>query len=217
MNKMDIKFKNLNNKSRKGLYLLIKDKSKSRYYKFDEKKGLDFYTNYFNKNKSNRINFKKYEQNYDESKQIPKKSKSKHSLEDIEAGINTIIIKNVHNVSQNDINLKIKELFSKSIKDKELLNLIVQESNIEKVKKRLSYTLNLYDEHGTYIGDYVVTDLKTPNQVINLVKTKTTVGSEFKEGYLTGLDTNSGLKSNNSLKAGYVSRFELQVTFVKRN
>lgn len=212
---VDISFKELNNKSRKGIYIYIKDKTKSRYYKFDERKGLDFYTNYFYSNKKDRINYKKYEQKYLQSQKVPIKDKSKYTQNDISKGISTIKIKDVHNINSNQLNKKIKELFSKVVKDKEILNLVIQESNIEKLKKRLSYRINIYSEEGKFMGDYIVSDFKTPNQIVNGIKQYTTKGTKYENGYLNGLDQ-AGYKSNNSLNDGYVGRIELEVTFIKR-
>jgi hypothetical protein len=105
--------------------------------------------------------------------------------------------------------------FRKVLKDNDMLSLVTQEHNLEKLKKRLSFRLNLYSEEGKFMGDYVVGSFTTPRKVITEVKKKVTKGSKYSNGYLTGLDDNM-FKSNNALNEGYLGRMELDVTFVKR-
>lgn len=152
-----IRIVELKNKSRKGTYLYIHDKIKNKrsYIKINnDETPLDFYIEYAKINKSkikNKKQFKKqFLKNINEAITKPKKHKQFIKQHNIKIQkykkINKIIKKGqirkkyrITEIQQNPQKIY-KEILSPLVLDKQLLNIITKEENVQKYKYRLYYT-----------------------------------------------------------------------------
>ena len=174
--KINIKIVNLNNKSRKGLYVYVKAKNKpSRYYKFNNKQGqIDATKNYYidkyikKINKKNIDTYNNYKKAYNEkikgikpykrkrvyrqAEQYISKIKKRGSIEsNIKKGIKDSVIKDIVTAKTEDITKAKKELLKDLVLDKDLLNLLISNENFNKLKNRMEYRLKAIDKYGNIL------------------------------------------------------------------
>lgn len=193
----------LNNKSRKGLYLYIKEKGKpARYYKYNgqrnEKKVLTEYYNerYLQKKKTKRVtHYKKSRLAKTRKKQQPKKTSTKKRIQKtirkakkigevtqlIKTGVHSVTMNNPHKATNYQQAKKRTEIITKATTDKSNIELLSQEQNFNKLKSRLEIAITGYNEQGdkTISANRYNTTLR---QAIN----------EIKKTMLTEQDTRKG-------------------------
>lgn len=66
-----------------------------------------------------------------------------------------LIIEDILNIPTNEINLKYKELFRKVIYDKDLMDIMIQQENINKIKHRFEIRATAYDVDGTIVLEMI--------------------------------------------------------------
>lgn len=127
-----IKIVELNNKSRKGTYLYVKEAEKrGSYYRY--KTGETF---------QNAINKYQNKQAKNASDEYAKKAKKAGSIErKIKGGIAYTTIKKAEKAGTDTINQAKRKLFKFLVNDKKILNLIITPHNLEKLKNHLEYRL----------------------------------------------------------------------------
>lgn len=238
--KMKIRITNLNNKSRKGTYVYIKAPgSRSAYYKLQEGTPIDAYTQYYKerytKKKPIKRGVKKYTKaftqaytghkpkqqtyGYQSAQKYLRKIKKKYPTlqKAIKKGITTTTINEARTANNTTIkNAKI-QLFKKLVLDQQLLQLIIKDENLRKIKSRFEYTIEIKDnKHQT-----IATAQKynaTIEEVIEELK-------HFKNGETTDPTKNYGTtheklkyynwKNIQETQQGKIQQIKLKIKFVK--
>lgn len=147
----------LNNKSRKGLYIYVKVQGKrGAYYKLDNTTPINTYKKHYKNQYIKKEDNKTLKQRKKETKRIPqqltkilRKTKTLPTIKRVlKAGISITTINNIHVATQNTITQKTQELLSKLIIDKQLIKVMSQESNMQKIKNRLEHTITITNNKG---------------------------------------------------------------------
>lgn len=145
---MKIKEKKLNNKGRKGIYIYIKDKGKpGRYYK--KREGLDI-TNYVAFYEGG-VRYKKAGvtniDNIDRTKAFRKKLKKYPKIDNfIKKGETSTKESLVKNIDRAKVKRIYKEMLKPLVNDEEILDLLSDESNINKLKHRIEAYITIGNE-----------------------------------------------------------------------
>lgn len=178
-----IKFVELNNKSRKGLYVYVKGTGKrGAYYKYRKESTLDAYKEYYNRrDKKERIETYLTEFKHREKRRkvrtalsgktdrYIKKIKKRGTISKvIKGGIVGITISNVQKITKREIFEKTKKMLEPLVLDKEILELIAKEENMQKIKHRLEYRITISDGKGKKIEASLFN--KTPMQALLKLK-----------------------------------------------
>lgn len=165
-----IDVKELNNKGRKGLYLLVSSKGKpGRYYKFNFGQAqIDATKVYYEDRYLNRRNtgsYARYIKAFSErslglkpqsrlpehrkaEQYLAKIKKTGSILSQIKTGTKTVLINNILTVSDQELESKKVELLQDLILDKQLMSLLSKDHNFDKLKNRLDFRLVAEDEKG---------------------------------------------------------------------
>lgn len=145
-----------------------------------------------------------------ETKKLKQKIKRKTPIQHITKGIQTITINNPTTITTTQIKEKTKELLKNLVLDKELLNIITQEQNLQKIKTRFQNT-TIYTEQNKTIGR---SDLynATPTEAINEIKRKITKGMRI--GYKTLKQTLTKWQ-NTFYQEGNANQITMKITFRK--
>lgn len=91
---------------------------------------------------------------------------------EIQPGISKTNIKNIERLTGNQAQIEYKKLLSPLVKDKELLDLLATEHNVQKFKNRLELVINIHGEGqilGT-INKIGVTLIEATNDMKKLIK-----------------------------------------------
>ena len=155
-----IRKKELNNKSRKGEYVYIKHgKKRASYYKIKDiplESNIDYYVSLYQGNIGKGVKGKSDRQKQLRqqitSEDILKKAKVQKRAIDkiIGKGIWSTQISSAFNKSPQEIKETYKELLFKAIlsRDKQTLDLLIQDENIQKLKNRFEFKINILDSNG---------------------------------------------------------------------
>lgn len=157
---MEIKIINLNNKTRKGTYIYLKEKNyPARYYEYKAGDIIDSYKEHYINTyilKNKKATIKQYKQAYTQATQTGQKHelinqqaykyieqlKNKPSVQKaIKTGITTTIIKNAQNAGNTQLKKAKTELLEPLVLDKQLLKLLIKDENFNKLKHRLEYQI----------------------------------------------------------------------------
>lgn len=215
-----VKIKELNNKSRKGLYVYIKNEGNvGRYYKIDSPmenlKPYEVHYNkkYMKKESSKLGEIKKY---YQDKKPIAE-HKTKYGRRSIKSvfkkGISKIKISDVHRIDNITVNKKNKELLSKIVKDQDILNILIQNENLNKLKFRFNHILSFKDEDGKIIGQDTIIGKMTLNEIIAIIQNNVMKG-EVIEGSQGWKRINDRINTNiKDGKEGTIENVEVITTF----
>lgn len=97
----------------------------------------------------------------------------------IKRGISHVIIENPQNATPTQIREAYKKLLENHITDKQMLEIMVQESNMKKLATRLEHRIEIRTQDNKLIGTYNTIGTKTTHQVsYDIRKTKGTKPGE---------------------------------------
>lgn len=159
----------LNNKTRQGLYIYIKEKGeKNKYYKLEEGSIEDYIDIYLGikkeatkkekiketAKKKREIKAKRKEQKEEESKKKSRRRKprKKEEKETITKAERTQEIETRGNITEKDIETMKKKLITNIMKTKEATRIQLQTSNMEKIKHRITIRATIENENGEKIA-----------------------------------------------------------------
>lgn len=241
---MKIGLREYNNKSRKGLYISIKAKGKpQRLYKYTgTQTEIDatkkYYEDKYIKNKPLARSQQTYKKTYEQAitKQKPKdkkrisiyrqanqyinKIRKQRSLDEIiRTGIAKATIENPHKKGNYEMKETIKKLLYQIVLDPQLVEILSQENNLEKIKHRFEYTLNIKNEKAetTLIMNKFN---ENPQKVLNQIKESIQQGENISHAGSKST-TARKLKNynwkilNQYLKEGNLQSTSLLITFRK--
>jgi aspartate carbamoyltransferase regulatory subunit len=204
-----IKLVELNNKSRKGIYVYIREKGKhGRYYKYRGMEGeIREYKKQFRskaKGTKKRLTVQKYLKKT--KRQIPIKAS-------LNSGVTTAKIKDILKSSQRELHEKKKELIRPLIKDKKILNIMATEENFSKLRTRLEYSVIGTDEKGKKVFTANVWN-KTPQEVQQMAR-KQLEGRTTKFEYWEKHPELTEWKNKRTYEGGRIKKLNVAVTFRK--
>lgn len=204
--KLNINLKEYQNKSRKGLYIVIKQENKpQRLYKYHGNYGeIDatkkYYEDKYIKQKPLAKSQRTYRQAYEKAiKKEPEKNKERIRIRQqaqayirrirktgsIEAKIQTgtakINIEKANHQTPSTINTKIKQLLGQLIMDKNIIEIMSQNDNLEKIKHRFEYKIRITGEQGETLMEFNKFNT-TPNKAITEIKQATEEGETIQKG-----------------------------------
>lgn len=238
--KMTIKLRELQNKSRKGTYLYIKiGKRRGNYYKYKGHEFVDAYVNYYKdryiKKKTSARSVNTYIKAYEEK---VKGIKPKHRIRPhrqaerylttlkkrrptlhkaIREGITQVKITDVRTASPKVIDVAKKKLLRPLVLDQELLEIISTEENMKKMKERFEYRLEFLDKKGQILA----TDSKIaphPEEIIRKLQEKIAPMEEVLKDATPQLQRKLqqlGFENWNWHKDGKVWKTEMTIIFRK--
>lgn len=238
--KITVTIKELNNKSRQGTYIYIKEAGqRPSYYRYNEQYPLDYYVNYYqNLNKRpNRKGGTKITQTLNEYDAAIKKTPSKlkpgtqaktdaqkylkklkkqyggRSLERLlKKGIQAVRINNILTATNNTIHVANRKLIQDIVLDKRIQDIIASEENMKKMKFRLEHRIELINTKGETLATLNKVG-KTLRETTNDLKNTLQKGQEIK--YEKSLNTLKGLGYNTNFnQKGTLNR--IQVTTILR-
>lgn len=200
---MKVNITQLNNKSRKGTYIYIKQpKKKGSYYKFNEEIPIDAYVEYYkDKNNINKRKkkgtLKQYKKAYtnkpikkahklkSQAKKYQEKIAKQPKINDvINTGISESTIKDGHQTNNDEIKYAKQKLLKNLVLDKELLNILIKHENFKKIQNRLEYRITFKDHKNEIIGTTSIFN-KQPEEVMQKLQ------KAIKKGELISEDSKS--------------------------
>lgn len=124
-------------------------------------------------------------------------------INNIKTGITSTTPYNIPSNNDTELNKKAKELLQPLIQDEEVLNIMLQEHNQEKIKHRYEHRLEIQDENGETLAT-TNTFLKTIKQlnteITNIKNTNNNIIEYEHTGILATLDENG--HNTNLIKKG---------------
>lgn len=218
-----IKIVELNNKSRKGTYIYIKEKGKAKYYKYEEDIPIDAY---LIQARSGKKTTKGLMQKYakvetrqgKELQQYIEQIRRRGSLQkQIKKGMGQVTIKNVEKATQATINRAKRKLLQHLILDKQLLDIITQDHNLDKLKERFEYRIKVKDKEGKTLvtGNKFNQTIKQTIQEINTgIKKGMNTSTEITDEVRKTLKQR-GWKDTKTVKTGITRTTDLTIIFRK--
>lgn len=242
---INISLKEYNNKSRKGLYIYIKaNRRPSRIYKY---KGTNteidatkkYYEDKYIRKKplaKSRISYTKaYEESIDKIKSksrerirvrrqadqyISRIKKQRPIDKSIRSGVAKIILESPEKKNSFEMKNTIKKLLRQVVLDKDLIEILAQDQNLEKIKHRFEYQLNIRNEK----DETVMTMNKlneNPNKAMTQIKNSITEGEDVSNGFSKTQtarkfeNNNWKFLNDNTNKGGKIKRTTLVLIFRK--
>lgn len=131
-------------------------------------------------------------------------------------GINHITFQNIRKITQKEETTALKKLLGKLVLDKELLNIIIQEENLKKLKTRFEHRIEIIGNKGELLGTTAKTN-ETPKTIIQQLKDIIIEGEETKKGdyRLSERFKKYNFQQYQQEKEGYVNRAKLTIIFRK--
>ena len=235
---VNVKIKRLNNKSRKGLYIYIKQKGKrGAYYKYKGDEVVDAYRQYYVDRyvkKKPKGSLGQYIKGYKlrvEGRRVKRtaitrqadryiakiKKKRPELMKAIGKGIRKAVIRDVRNAGNKQIRSAKLKIMNGLVLDSGLIELILQNENMKKLKDRFDYQVLMIGKggeqlaetfiHGKTIED-VVMDLK------KLIKKGEKIEDHSGNSVVRKLEINKYAKPRVS-KEGRIFRTDMVITFRK--
>lgn len=232
----------LNNKSRKGTYLYVKAKGKpSRYYKYTgDTAELEALVNYYddrfikNKTKGSSIQYKKaYKERITKSKiptklQTPihkqaqryvAKIRKQGSLNKLVGkGITETKINNILNAGQTKLRKAKTELLKELVLDQTILDALIKEENMKKMKYRMEHRIKVQDKYGNTILEAKKFNI-TLDKIQKEIKKTLTVGETVQEGERYGGAVmklkNAGYQVSEGGHSGQINNISVHTIFRK--
>lgn len=233
---MKIEIKELNNKSRKGMYYYVKEKGhRGAYYKFHENVPLDTYTEYYRHIyiRKKKANIKEYKRVFTEKakgKRVKGKTQERERINrylrnvrkkgrllgKIGKGIGTATINDIHNLTESNLKKAKESLFKRLVLDKELLDIITKDENIDKLTPRMSYFIEILGEDGKTLATGQKHN-RGLRQIVNELKHAIKKGEAVTDGYASVIRRLKNLEWQGLLvkKEGHVSKCRLRIEFAK--
>lgn len=235
----NIRFVNLNNKSRKGLYIYIKSEgSPSRYYKYsgspiELEATKNYYEDRYVKKKLRGKSKKGYHKAYksvlhkEKTKKrtpvrrqaeqyIAKLRKKKPLLSHIKKGLVHRLISNIHNVSDYKLNQVVKSLLKSLVFDKNILELVSTEENLRKLRSRFEHRVKVKDNKGKTLINANIFN-KTPKEVKELLtkglKKQEHVDGQDRSGSVVRKMKEIGFNVDPTGNTGNLNRIEVAIIF----
>lgn len=209
----------LNNKSRKGTFIYIKEnKIPGRYYKYDPKIPIEAYTTfYLSKQNPNMItpSAKTFKKQYKTPKKSTIKRKSVNINKAFKKGISSVTIKNARQISHFKVKKAYKTLLEPLVRDTGILNLITQDTNINKLKNRFQHKILFKNEKGKLLAEGEIIG-KTTKDVIKDLKKIMKPKTELRDDYTNNIKLlkNKGYKYSH-LNNGKLASIDLEIIFRK--
>lgn len=230
----------LNNKSRKGTYVYVKEKGKKiAYYKYDPDVPLDIYQEYYTntqiKKKKNTPSLhatkKAFKQKLRGEKTTRKgRTRAIRSAEQYigkikrKGTINQAIkkgstyIKIDSHITTGQLKEQKKKLLSPLVLDKDLLEILITEENLKKIKYRLEYRISLKNRQGETIATTETFD-KLPEETITrineAIKDQEDINDKEKKYNIDKRLKNAGFNDLHLIKYGKVHKKEITIVFRK--
>lgn len=241
--KINIQIKEYNNKTRKGLFISIKSKKlPERLYRYGGLDGeIDASTRFYRDKyiykrswtKSRKEYVKQFSRAVNKEKDITDSPISRQAdrymnkirkLKPIERSINKgiakVVINKVYKKQPLDIKLYVKKLLSVLVYDKELIDVLSEDQNLEKIKHRFEYSINVKNEKGE--TSFTMNKFnELPSKAVNQIKSSVTEGEEMR---LNGSDSSTARKLKNlnwnmvnsySGREGKLSDIQMTIIFRK--
>lgn len=105
-----------------------------------------------------------------QAQQYAKKTIKYPSFSNIEKGMTKLKLEDIHHISDNDTRNAYKKLLSPLVMDKELLELITLENNIQKIKHRFEHKLDIIGETKGRRGTLIIIGKKSLQEIIEDMK-----------------------------------------------
>lgn len=238
MNEVEMKIKEYQNKSRKGQYVYIKEKGKKAsilkrrdnipmglymlYYKdktnkrrkLKAKSFIGYIKSYKGKSKDKSITKRKIKKGLSQYYRINKKA----IHNEFKRGISKKVIPDILNLHHGILVKKTKELLEPLVLDKGLIRILVQESNLEKLKGRMTLKATIIGENGEKICEVNSIGILKPSEFINIIKKdfkKKTYVKYKDQDNMPNIAKKIGLNMVNWNKEGYIGRIELFMAITK--
>lgn len=232
----------LNNKSRKGTYLYIKEKkNKAQYYKLREGDNIDAYIQYYKDryiNKKAKGTPRQYQKEYQKAakkekseKRTPIRRQAEQYIsrikkqpgitEIVTKGIGTAKIKNAYQTNNAEIRKANKEMLQELVLDKRLLEILTTEENLKKLAYRIEHRITYQDKDGLILATSNKFNTTT-NKLVQGLKDKIKKGISVDSGSGSGRKTEFSdklkiLKHTNidERETGKVSKISIEIIFRK--
>lgn len=241
---MKIAIKVMNNKSRKGTYIYIKEKkAKGAYFKLkDEDKTDPFLAYYKDKyiKKTPKGSIKEYVNAFKETAEgtkgartsirrsaeqyLKKVKKGKKIDESIAKGISYYKVRNALTSREAEKREAKEKLFSRLVYDKELLGLLITDENLKKISHRFEYKIRITDRIGTTLAT-TTGFLRTPDRAIEEIRQNIHEGEEIKYDGFESSSTATmptakrleaiGYEKLKIIRTGTISGAEITIVFRK--
>lgn len=203
----------LNNKTRKGQYVYIKEPKKpARYYKYIPSISINEYKEYYMAKKDKT----KIAINPKRKKHKKIQQKTYNLNKSIGSGINKVYIKNIKEQNNYKIKKAYKDLLNPLVADKEILQIITQDTNINKIKHRFEYKVWYINDKGDKIG--IANKIGTTIKEIQKDHKKIIKGESITDGSLgkiRELMKKKGYKYQHYLNSK-LDRIDLEIIFRKK-
>lgn len=235
--KTTIRLTTLNNKSRQGPYVYIKQTGKKgAYFKYREESPIDAYKQYYTDKyvkgrPKGRVEqyVKVYKQRLGKERITPtpisrqadrylKKVKKTQPIRTIlKTGISQTQINDAKRITNKQLYDKTRELLRDLVLDEKLLDLMVTRENIRKIQSRLEYRITFKDKYGDTIGTTGAFN-KTPQQVVDDMKRMNVDGEEVRQAKTPTLSeklTKAGYQKYQHYSDGKIARANINIILRK--
>lgn len=232
---MKTKLVNLNNKSRKGLYLYVKEKGRpARYYKYEGRKDETKVLENYYKRKYKQKKAVEHIRKYKEKRLTKKQSKVKVTVEKtkkqiskarklgeikdlIKKGVHIVKLDNPHKSTNFQLATLRENIIKKCTTDKTVTKILSEEQNFNKLKNRLEFDIIGYNNE----GDKTISATRygtTLRQAINEIKRTMLIEQETREGFTDPLLDNliaKGWKNGRTHKNDETVALRMNITIRK--
>lgn len=234
---INLRLVDLNNKSRKGLYVYVKSPgSPARYYKYSGSPlELETAKEYYNdryiqkKSKGSRA---KYHKTYREvlkgtkGKRSPVRRKAEQYLrkvrktgkikEHLKPGVKHSIIPDLRSATDRQLKAHIEKILGELVIDKGIMEFLMQEENLRKIKSRFEYRMKFKDDKGYTLVNATMFN-KTPKEMRELLKKdfrdKEEIDGEERSGSAIDKLKKMGAEPEGTGKTGNLHKIETVIIF----
>lgn len=212
-----IKVVELKNKTRTGKYVYVKmgKGGHSKYYKYDENLGLeDYLTIAQSKIKYTKGGVSKALQTPTYLHERIKRKKTIDAL--LKRGVSQAHLNNALTLSSKQLNERIRTLLRERVHDEGIIEILLQESNMQKLKKRFGYEAILLGKNGEELATLTNYEKITPKQALKELRFGVKTGEEVVDNYPRIADRlkKAGWKYNHKIN-GVVYSVKLHIVFRK--
>ena len=168
-------------KSRKKEQVYVKQKGyPGRYYTYQQGQPLHTFAQHYTattilgqKHKSS------YRQQQEQTRRRKQRTrKTRTHKQGIQKGIHTVIIPNIHTETHDTYHNKKKQLLQKAILDQQLLEIMLENQNMNKIKDRLQTKITVYNQEGEEIAT-AQKFFSTPDEIRTELVEEFTPGNEY--------------------------------------
>lgn len=219
----------LNDKNKKGKYVLISEQGRrGAYYKYDSDVLLDAYINYHKDKLTKGIKrplgyykslFRKYK--LTQAEKYIEELKSRPNVEDsFKMGVFAATVPNIAGATNSDLMKAKMNMLKGLVHDQELIKVLAQEHNLKKVKKRFEYRIRFHDSTGAELAS-TSTFNKTIEKVRSELEWIVRKGDQIKfpDHYASNISKRiaftKGYTKMQAKKGGIVTRTSVEMIFRK--